>query len=335
MPTARSYLAVVAGTDGKIYAIGGTDSSGHPVATVEAYDPVANTWSTVAALNTARSHCAAVLGPQDVIYVAGGIDSKGHYLNSMEGYFLASPGVWEVFPSMNVARADFGFCEAADTFLYAEGGKNSAGTLNSIEGYNGSWTLQTVTLKQPQAEIASVEGLTGGDFLLGGANGSKLLSRVRSGITPAQSAHTLTFYLHDVDEPFINGSRAMDQQFPLTIDGLSINLLKSPTWASFPALNGTLGSGGSVTVNNLPLLGLELLTTFTLSATDLDGGSVQQLGQTSVLLGLDTSVTIPISTPLTLNNKVLVLTIATTVGLDLDLALQRLDLVVTNFTGTP
>src|SRR5258708_33016358 len=57
MPTARGYLAVVAGEDGKIYAIGGTNDIG-PLPTVEAYGPSNNTWSAVMPLNTPPSNLA-------------------------------------------------------------------------------------------------------------------------------------------------------------------------------------------------------------------------------------------------------------------------------------
>jgi len=58
MPTARHGLAAAAGSDGKIYAIGGTISSGAAVATMEAYDPVADTWSAAAPMSAARTGLA-------------------------------------------------------------------------------------------------------------------------------------------------------------------------------------------------------------------------------------------------------------------------------------
>src|SRR5262249_22872107 len=83
MPTKRG--AASAGVaNGKIYVTGGANSlSGvnengiHParphnvVATVEEYDPAANTWKTVRPLLLARNHHATV-GVGDKIYVIGG-----------------------------------------------------------------------------------------------------------------------------------------------------------------------------------------------------------------------------------------------------------------------
>ncbi len=90
MPTPRAFLSGVGGVDGFIYAIGGSDSTGKSLATVEKYNPSTNSWSAAASLNTARSHFGALLGPLDVIYVTGGIDVNGHFLNSSEIFILGT-----------------------------------------------------------------------------------------------------------------------------------------------------------------------------------------------------------------------------------------------------
>jgi len=115
MPTPRGYLAVVAGTDGNVYAIGGSDGA-QPLTTVEVYNPSKNSWSEFAPLNIARSHLAATLGPEDVIYAAGGIGTTGAYLNSVE---IAAVGgtVWGEFVPMTTARADFGLALGGGQFL--------------------------------------------------------------------------------------------------------------------------------------------------------------------------------------------------------------------------
>jgi hypothetical protein len=103
-------------------------------------------------------------------------------------------------------------------------------------------------------------------------------------------------------------------------------------------VNGTIEAGGTVVLNFPVTLGLDLLATFTLSATDLDGGSPQVLGSTTQLIGiglLGDSVQIPISTPLTPKNKVLVVTISDLLGLDLNLDFSRFYITITGVDGTP
>jgi len=60
MPTARQELATAV-LNGKIYAIGGYDSSGTPTNIVEVYDPATNTWTSAHPIPRALHHnCAAV-----------------------------------------------------------------------------------------------------------------------------------------------------------------------------------------------------------------------------------------------------------------------------------
>jgi Kelch motif len=340
MPTARGYLAVVAGTDGMVYAIGGTDGR-QPLATVEVYNPATNTWAEFPHLNTARSHLAATLGPLDIIYAAGGIDVNGNYLNSVEIATVAG-NAWGLFIPMNTPRADFGLALAADSFIHAVGGRNSTGALNSIEGFNTTtlvWTVEPETLPTPREKLASVEGLDGSDYVLGGTSaGHGSTIHVVKGKPPALPSHTVVWYFHDVDEAFVNGNRVMDLEPPLTASSIQLSILSGTSWSSFPAVNGTIEAGGTVVLNFPITLGVDLLTTFTLSATDLHGGSSQVLGSTTQLLAVGLfggTVQIPISTPLTLKNKVLVLTISDVLGLDLNVNWSRFYVTITGVDGTP
>ena len=77
MPTPRTALAAAVGPDGRIYAIGGDDTDGDPVDTLEVYTPSANRWDTVASLPAALDGVAAVSGLDGRIYVVGGGDASG------------------------------------------------------------------------------------------------------------------------------------------------------------------------------------------------------------------------------------------------------------------
>jgi len=340
MLTPRAFLSVVRGTDGFIYAIGGIDSTGKSVSTVEKYNVSTNTWSAGPSLITARSHFGAVLGPQDVMYVTGGLDANGNYLKSSEIFIIGSSNAWTGWFPMNVARSDFAFVQGADGFLHVAGGHSATGDLTSLEGYNthtGAWTIEPNSLLDPQAELAGVEGLNANNYFVGGISAKKFFTRVRKGQPPFAPSHTVTFYMHGYDEPSINSTFAMDNQVPLFGSVLGLTILGTSNWTTFPAVTGTIGAGGTVTVNIPTTLGLGILTTFTLYSQDFDGGSSQVLGQTSALIGLGllNTVQIPISTPVTFNHKALVLSISTVLGLDLNLSGGQINMQVSGLDGVP
>ncbi len=69
MPTARYGLAAAAGSDGLVYAIGGSENSNYGsdnsnyLNTVEAYDPRTDTWTTRAGLAVGRCFLLPRRGP--------------------------------------------------------------------------------------------------------------------------------------------------------------------------------------------------------------------------------------------------------------------------------
>src|SRR5437762_1049 len=77
MLTPRSGLAAVEGSDRMIYAIGGTDATGTPLATVEMYNPTTNAWRTATPLPMPVTGLAAATGADGRIYVVGGTGSSG------------------------------------------------------------------------------------------------------------------------------------------------------------------------------------------------------------------------------------------------------------------
>jgi serine/threonine protein kinase len=87
LPTPRYGLACAVVAD-KLYAIGGHASgTGPPLATVEIYDPVTDTWSTGPKLLTQRrNHAAVAVGM--TIYVLGGDDGQGP-IDSIEALDVA------------------------------------------------------------------------------------------------------------------------------------------------------------------------------------------------------------------------------------------------------
>jgi hypothetical protein len=67
MPVASTYLSLVAGPNGKLDAIGGTDDG-----TVEEHDPATDTWTAGNPLSVPRDYVAASFAGNGRIYAIGG-----------------------------------------------------------------------------------------------------------------------------------------------------------------------------------------------------------------------------------------------------------------------
>jgi N-acetylneuraminic acid mutarotase len=136
MPTARQGLALAAGGDGKIYAIGGESVSvprpgpspnAKILRTVEAYNPKTNTWTREPNLPVARAGLAATTGRDGRIYVLGGTASEGTPTNPAES--LASVAIfdpkthrWSAGTPMPDGRSQLAAVTGTDGRIYAIGG---------------------------------------------------------------------------------------------------------------------------------------------------------------------------------------------------------------------
>ncbi len=83
LPTGRRALSAATGTDGRIFAIGGTDDA--ELKKVEAYTPGTNTWTSVADMPTARFRLAAVRAGSR-IFAVGGIVGFNTAVSTVEAY---------------------------------------------------------------------------------------------------------------------------------------------------------------------------------------------------------------------------------------------------------
>ena len=183
--------------------------------------------------------------------------------------------------------------------------------------------------------IAAAEGLSGGIFVIGGENGAKTLLQTSPKAFPPMNdtAHSVTYYGHSYDEPYVNGNLSMDQIAPIQGLGLlNLGLLSTTNFSGYPAVSGTIESGGSVTVNIPATVILGLINGVTVSATDQDGRNAQVLGTVSSLLGLSGEINVPIRLT---NNKVLVLSIASLLGVDLNLRGGFVTVTLNGLVGKP
>jgi N-acetylneuraminic acid mutarotase len=125
------FQPVVGAIAGKLYVIGGNNSSSVAFGRVDMYDPATNAWTSKAAMPTARVGAAGstINGKFQVI---GGRNGTT-YLNTVEAFDPAANS-WVTRPSMPTARAALGV-GGLSGFLYAIGGRNSSSVLATNERY--------------------------------------------------------------------------------------------------------------------------------------------------------------------------------------------------------
>ena len=120
IPTPRQMLG--AASDGKqVYVLGGTNGTSD-LATVEAYDPAADTWTTLPELPGRRSDFG-VADADGRLVVVGGV-SGGEVLKSVVALDLATQS-WNGLPDLGTARHGMAVAGVGKT-IYAIGGSTGA-----------------------------------------------------------------------------------------------------------------------------------------------------------------------------------------------------------------
>jgi N-acetylneuraminic acid mutarotase len=164
MPGARSFLSSAV-VNNVIYVFGGDNAVSSnpsantfaPVVTVQAYDPVANTWTTKASMTIARERFA-IAESGGVIYVLGGLIPSGSFVDvtaTMHAYNL-STNTWSTKASMGTARNDL-TAVALNGVIYAISGQSST----AVEAYDiasNTWSVKgslTQINSQPIGSFAS------------------------------------------------------------------------------------------------------------------------------------------------------------------------------------
>ncbi|MGD1241291.1 Kelch repeat-containing protein [Mycobacterium seoulense] len=139
IPTPRRMLA--AASDGKlVYTVGGADGAGD-LATVEAYDPGAKTWTPLPALSQPRSDFGVAI--VDGRLVAAGGMSAGQVLKSVAAFDLMTK-TWSGLPDMMTPRHGMAV-DAVEKSVYAIGGSTAPG--------DGQLTSSAEALKLPPRRI--------------------------------------------------------------------------------------------------------------------------------------------------------------------------------------
>jgi N-acetylneuraminic acid mutarotase len=188
MPTARERLAVAAATNGRIYAIGGQNSSGY-LATLEEYDPATDSWTAKASMPTTRSGlAAAAIGRR--IYAVGGQNGSSSALGTVEEYDPAADA-WRPRASMPTVRRDVAIAASLAGRLYAAGGSGVSAdrccsALVAVEEYDPA--ADTWAGRAPLSVSTETLGLAaaanGKLYAIGAATGSALLEVEEATVRP-------------------------------------------------------------------------------------------------------------------------------------------------------
>jgi N-acetylneuraminic acid mutarotase len=179
MPTARYDLAAAA-ANGKIYAIGGTESVSfipNFFNNAEVYDPSSNTWSTASPMPTARAQLAAAAA-NGKIYAIGGFNRDADLFSTVEVYDPSS-NTWSTVAPMPTPR-DFLAAAAVNGKIYAIGGGSDISLyLNTVEVYDPSsntWST-AAPMTTARLQLAAVAA-NGKIYAIGGFNGASVLNTV-------------------------------------------------------------------------------------------------------------------------------------------------------------
>ncbi|KAA9007705.1 hypothetical protein F4V43_04285 [Paenibacillus spiritus] len=237
MPTARA-AATAAVVGNKIYVIGGyyDNASGTPVRTpkVEVYSPDSDTWTTTTPMKAGRSWAAsAVVG--DNIYVVGGATDINVFVSTVEA-FNTTTGVWSTKTNLPViANGPVGAVNNGK--IYILGGLKTpttpqitSDTIYEYDPILNIWEAKANLQNAPHG--AAVATLNGKIYILGGKNGSTVLSTVQI-YDPAKN--NVSSFTNLTDSRYQSGAAVVNGQ--LYIVG-----------GSTGATNGTLKTVETITI---------------------------------------------------------------------------------------
>jgi len=160
----------------RVYAIGGDDGITGAVATVEAYDTLAKTWSTITPMLTPRLNLGATSGVGR-IYAIGG--STGTAPLAAHEIYDPAANTWASAPPLPTARSGLSAVTGRDGLIYALGGYDGS-YLTTVEAFDpatNSWTARA-SMPTARSGLAVVVGPDGLIYAIGGQNSTATLAIV-------------------------------------------------------------------------------------------------------------------------------------------------------------
>jgi hypothetical protein len=169
----RALLGYATDQQGNVYAIGGIDDNGTPLASMEYYTQSTNTWTFTAPLPQTLYAESAAYDGNGHIFTFGGVGAAGTILNSVYEYSIAT-NTWSVAAPMPSPLRDSAAVLASNNLIYVLGGKTSTGTTAAVESYNpatNTWNTEA-SLPGPVSNEAVVSDSLGRIEILGGYDSS-------------------------------------------------------------------------------------------------------------------------------------------------------------------
>jgi N-acetylneuraminic acid mutarotase len=194
LPTARRGMAVWA-ANGLLYSMGGSNSAGTVLTTVQAYNPSTNSWTNKASLPAARQTGNGAVMINGIIYLPGGNDASGLPTKTLYAY-NTSTNTW----SSKAQMPAFSSCGGSAViggkiFVFSgctrssTGAQTTAAFLHRYDPAANTWTtLRAAPVSHFQPVVASIGGKL---YVAGGSNGTgTALSRMDM-YDPTTNAWTL------------------------------------------------------------------------------------------------------------------------------------------------
>lgn len=242
LPTPREHLTAAVVND-RIYVISGRWTAGN-VATVEEYDPAANTWRARAGIPTARSGITSGVIDGRIHVTAGEGDPTGITIASHEVYDPAT-NTWSTLPAMPTGRHGLASGVVNGRWYVIGGGLlESGGTFSSlsnlVERFDPAPTPPVPPLP-PTGRIVNVSVLTalaapGDSFSLGFVVGGE-------GSDPTTPLPLLIRAVGPSLSPFIGAGALDDPRFEL-FSGVRL-AASNDNWGGATALANTMAGVGA------------------------------------------------------------------------------------------
>src|SRR5215472_1208044 len=168
---------------GFLYVIGG-GNSGTALSDVERYDPVLDSWTTLAPMPTARAGAAAAVIDDGIFVIGGRLStsgpcSGGPYVGTVEKYDVDT-GTWSTVAPLPSPRSDLAaVAHGGKVFVFGgcTGTASAPNVTNEVDMYDPETNTWTTLAPMPTPRASLVVGHSGNlVYAIGGTNGVSALN---------------------------------------------------------------------------------------------------------------------------------------------------------------